>query len=102
MDFEQPYTIIGSRVLNIRRADDEDAARAAWIATLLASPAAARRAAQRARVSYWRQRVARLEATLKRTERRARSKPWLHEDVRRLKEDLRLAEAALRQAEMDS
>jgi hypothetical protein len=77
MDFDQPYTVIGPRNLNIRRSDEDSPARAAWVAMLLASPVAAKRAAKRARVEYWRARV------------------------RRLKEDLRLAQAALEAAEQE-
>jgi urease accessory protein UreE len=101
MDFEQPYTIIGSRVLNIRRSDEVDAQRAAWIDLCWRDPAAARRERRRLRIEAAQKRVAEIEIQLKRTERRARNQPWLNQDVRRLKEDLRLAQAALAAAEQE-
>jgi hypothetical protein len=102
MDYDEPVQIAFRRVLCIRLSDEACPQREQWIAMLLADPAAARRAAQRARVSYWRQRVARLEAALKRTERRARNQPWLYDDVAALRRDLRAAREALEAAEQDA
>jgi multidrug resistance efflux pump len=102
MDYDEPVQIAFRRVLCIRPSDEACQQREQWIAMLLASPVAARRAAQQARVEYWRQRVARLEQALRRAQRLAPRRPWLYADIERLRADLRVAQAALEAAEHDA
>jgi urease accessory protein UreE len=99
--FDESYTIIGSRVLNIRRSDEVDAQRAAWIDLIWRDPAAARRERRRLRIEAAQKRVAEIEIQLKRTERRARNQPWLYDDVAALRRDLQAAREALEAAEQE-
>jgi hypothetical protein len=99
--FNEPCTLSWPRRPLIRRSDEVDAAKAQWIDLIWRDPAAAKRERRRLRIEAARKRVAEIEIRLKRTERRARSQPWLYDDVAALRRDLQAAREALETAEQE-
>jgi multidrug resistance efflux pump len=101
MDFDQPYTVIGPRYLNIRRSDEDSPAKAAWIELCWTNPQAAKRERRRQRIEAARRRVATIEARLRKAEGKRKKWREVAATVDELRRDLAVAQAALRQAEQE-
>jgi hypothetical protein len=101
MDFDQPYTVIGPRNLNIRRSDEDSPARAAWVELCWRDPQAARQERRRQRIEAAQKRVAIIEARLRKVERRRKKSPEAIATVEELRRDLAVAQAELEAAELE-
>jgi hypothetical protein len=101
MDFDQPYTIIGPRYLNIRRSDEDSPAKAEWVSLCWRDPAAARRERRRLRIEAAQKRVATIEARLRKAERKRKKWREVAATVEELRRDLAVARAELAAAELE-
>jgi hypothetical protein len=101
MDFEQPYTIIGPRYLNIRRSDEDSPAKAEWVSLCWTNPQAARRERRRQRIEAARRRVATIEDKLRKAEGKRKKWREVAATVAALRRDLQAAREALEAAEQE-
>jgi PAS domain-containing protein len=100
--FDEPVTLSWPLRRPIRRSEETDPARAQWIDLIWRDPAAARRERRRLRIEAARRRVATIEARLRKAEGKRKKWREVAATVEELRRDLAVAQAELRQAEMDS